>query len=152
LRRGNVCYNARAMDDSVTTKQGLQNLGKELRDEMSRQLTALTELVAAGFETMDERFDRLETRADKLEERLKRLETRMNRVERQLRDLSGQVDQLDGRVSALQADVVALYRMNGETRHQFAARLKNLPEHDRRLKQLEAFAADAVRRLGVEFS
>ena len=139
------------MNDTAVTKSDI----KDVKD----QIANLTELVVAGFETMNERFDRLEARVGKLEVRMDSIEgkllaveARLFTVERKQREAADWLQRLDGRLAGFESDVKELYGMAAETRKDFTAHLKKYPELDARLQKVERFARTAARKTGISFS
>ena len=123
---------------------------------LNTKIDHLTDLMIAGFDTMNGRFDRLEERMDRIEARMDHMEARMDALEATQREtntrLSGiedRLDHLEGLAETAASDIKELYGMISEFRRDFQEKLRHDAAVQQRIKNLEDFAAAAAQKLGM---
>jgi chromosome segregation ATPase len=69
----------------------------ETLESLATKITALTEVVKAGFTDFAGRFNQVEERFDKVDERLDTVDGRLNKVEERFDKVDGRLDRVEGK-------------------------------------------------------
>jgi chromosome segregation ATPase len=159
--KGDVQGLTQKYDGLAKNVQGLTKNYESLnggQQSLTAKLDNLTELVTAGFDTINDRFDRLETRVDRLEAQYKRLETQYDRLELRISSLgtiqqetTDRLGKVTGNHQALYADVVELYKMAAETKRRYSQQLIQDRALASRLQRVEASIRKLAAHSGLSY-
>jgi hypothetical protein len=131
MLEGRVEEQAMVMADVRAVGREIHVSMRDVRDELTRQLTLFREEMHRRFEQVDQRFEQVDQRFEQVDQRFEQMDQRFEQVDRRFEQMDRRLEQIDRRFE--QTDV----RTDGR----FAAVERRFEAVDRRFDRMERYFA-----------